>query len=304
MLAFGEDDARARGVDVERVKLIGFAIASIVTGAAVSVSGIIGFVGLLVPHLVRLIWRRDFRFLLPLCVLCGAALLVLSDSCRESPSLRPSCRSGLHGLVRRAVLHLPPAERALMLRIENASFAYDGADAVRSVTLEVGGSGSLVALAGPNGSGKSTLLKMIARVLRPRSGEILFDGKKLSDWPARDYATKIGYLPQEIDATFPMRAIDVVVSGRAAYLGRFSWETSSDYAKAEEALDTCDASHLAGRFLDEMSGGERKRVFLARVLAGAPRLILLDEPFAALTSPTSSSSPSSYAESSTGWARP
>ncbi len=79
MLAFGEDDARARGVDVERVKLIGFAVASIITGAAVSVSGIIGFVGLLVPHLVRLIWRRDFRFLLPLCVLCGAALLVLSD---------------------------------------------------------------------------------------------------------------------------------------------------------------------------------------------------------------------------------
>lgn len=79
MLVFGEDDARARGVDVERVKLIGFAVASIVTGAAVSVSGIIGFVGLLVPHLVRLIWRRDFRTLLPLCVLCGAALLVLSD---------------------------------------------------------------------------------------------------------------------------------------------------------------------------------------------------------------------------------
>ena len=79
MLVFGEDDARARGVDVERVKLIGFLTASIVTGAAVAVSGIIGFVGLLVPHLVRLIWRRDFRFLLPLCMLCGAALLVLSD---------------------------------------------------------------------------------------------------------------------------------------------------------------------------------------------------------------------------------
>ncbi len=169
-----------------------------------------------------------------------------------------------------------------MLRIQNASFAYDGADAIRNVTLEVGGGGFLMALAGPNGSGKSTLLKMIARVLRPRSGEIFFDGQKLTDWPAKDYARKIGYLPQEIDATFPMRAIDVVVSGRAAYLGRFSWETSSDYAKAEEALATCDASHLAGRFLDEMSGGERKRVFLARVLAGAPRLILLDEPFAAL----------------------
>jgi len=79
MLVFGEDDARSRGVDVERVKLIGFAVASIATGASVAVSCIIGFVGLLVPHLVRLIWRRDFRYLLPLSALAGASLLVLSD---------------------------------------------------------------------------------------------------------------------------------------------------------------------------------------------------------------------------------
>ena len=79
LLAFGEEDAKARGVNVERVKLLGFGAASIVTGAAVAVSGIIGFVGLLVPHLIRLIWRRDFRFLLPLCALGGATLVVAAD---------------------------------------------------------------------------------------------------------------------------------------------------------------------------------------------------------------------------------
>ncbi len=169
-----------------------------------------------------------------------------------------------------------------MLRVENVSFSYVDVGAVRGVSLGVDSGGSLIALAGPNGSGKSTLLKLIARVLRPYPGEIRFEEKRLSDWPAKEYARRIGYLPQEIDATFPMRAIDVVVSGRAAFLRRFDWESGSDYAKAEEALATCDASHLAGRFLDEMSGGERKRVFLARVLAGAPHLILLDEPLAAL----------------------
>jgi iron complex transport system permease protein len=79
MLAFGEEDAKSRGVDVERIKLIGFVTASIVTGAAVAVSGIIGFVGLLVPHLVRMAWRQDFRFLLPLCAVAGGVLLVLAD---------------------------------------------------------------------------------------------------------------------------------------------------------------------------------------------------------------------------------
>jgi iron complex transport system permease protein len=79
LLAFGEEDAQSRGVEVERVKLIGFGVASIITGAAVAVSGIIGFVGLLVPHLIRLLWQRDFRFLLPLCALGGAALVVGAD---------------------------------------------------------------------------------------------------------------------------------------------------------------------------------------------------------------------------------
>jgi iron complex transport system ATP-binding protein len=170
-----------------------------------------------------------------------------------------------------------------MLQLRGISFSYgSGAPAVRDVTFEVSAPSSLIALAGSNGSGKSTLLKMIARVLSPASGEIAFEGRPLREWNARHYARRIGYLPQDPEPVFPMRALDVVVSGRAPFLGRFEWESGEDYAAAERALALCDASHLAGRYLDEMSGGERKRVFLARVLAGAPRLILLDEPFASL----------------------
>jgi iron complex transport system ATP-binding protein len=176
-----------------------------------------------------------------------------------------------------------------MLQVENVSFAYDGVApatlpaalrGISDVTLRVEEGGALIALAGPNGSGKSTLLKLIARVLAPQRGSIALDGRR--DWSAKEYARRVGYLPQESDDAFPMRAIDVVVSGRAAYLSRFAFESESDYAEAQKALALCDASYLTDRFLDEMSGGERKRVFLARVLAGSPRLILLDEPFAAL----------------------
>src|SRR6185369_10858073 len=109
-----------------------------------------------------------------------------------------------------------------------------------------------------------------------------FEGKSLSEWNAREYARRVGYLPQDPDPVFPMRAIDVVVSGRAPFLSRFQWEDDRDYTEAERALELCDASHLADRYLDEMSGGERKRVFLARVLAASPSLILLDEPLTAL----------------------
>jgi iron complex transport system ATP-binding protein len=164
-----------------------------------------------------------------------------------------------------------------MLELRSVGFAYGIDDVSFAVERP-----QLVALVGQNGSGKSTLLKIVARVIAPLRGSVLVDGRPLAEWPAKEYARTTGFLPQEPDATFSMSAIDVVVSGRAPFLTRFAWEGESDYRAAEEALALCDATHLAGRYLDEMSGGERKRVFLARVLAGKPRLVLLDEPFAAL----------------------
>jgi iron complex transport system ATP-binding protein len=168
-----------------------------------------------------------------------------------------------------------------MLELRNVSYAYNDVAAVRDVSVAIG-ERQLVALAGPNGSGKSTLLKLMARVFSAQRGEVLFENKPLGEWQAKEYARRAGYLPQDPDPAFPMRAIEVVVSGRAPFLGRFAWESDRDWEEAHRALALCDATYLADRYLDEMSGGEKKRVFLARVLAGTPRLILLDEPFAAL----------------------
>ena len=169
----------------------------------------------------------------------------------------------------------------MKLEVRAVSFAYAGEAALREVSLTAKDA-ELIALTGPNGSGKSTLLKLIARVQHPHSGELLLDGRRLAEWSPKEYARRVGYLPQEPDTAFPTKAIEVVVSGRAPFLGRFAWETAADYRAAERALDLCDASGLRDRYLDEMSGGERKRVFLARVLAADPELIVLDEPLAAL----------------------
>jgi len=167
------------------------------------------------------------------------------------------------------------------LALADVSFSYGEKDALRRVTVSFE-SNQLIALAGANGSGKSTLLKVAARVHQPSSGDVSYEGRALREWPAKEYARCVGYLPQEAEPAFPMRAIEVVLSGRAPFLSRFAWEGESDFAAARHALEICDAAHLADRYLDEMSGGERKRVFLARVLAGTPRVILLDEPLAAL----------------------
>jgi len=168
-----------------------------------------------------------------------------------------------------------------MLNIRGVSFTYEKVPAVRDLSAAIDRR-QLVALTGPNGSGQSTLLKMLARVTEPDAGTIEFDGRNVREWAPKEYARRVAYLPQDPDPTFPMRALDVVVSGRAPFLGRFQWESDADYEEAARALALCDASDLADRYLDEMSGGERKRVFLARVLAARPNLILLDEPLSSL----------------------
>lgn len=167
--------------------------------------------------------------------------------------------------------------------LEGVEYRYPGAAgrAVREVTFEVGG-GTLVAVVGPNGSGKSTLMKILARVIEPSGGVVRFEGAPLGEWDRRAYARRVGYLPQTAQAGFPTRALDVVLSGRAPFLRRFEWESDEDLRRARRALDECDAATLAERAMDQMSGGERKRVELARVLAGEPELVLLDEPLSSL----------------------
>lgn len=170
----------------------------------------------------------------------------------------------------------------MMLELDRVSYRYaSGAEALRGVSFGVR-EGELVALVGPNGSGKSTLARLIARVIEPLSGELRFGGRPLQSWNAKEYARAVGYLPQELEAAVPMTARQVVESGRAPFLDRFAWESERDRALATEALARCDASHLERRLVGEMSGGERKRVFLSRVFAGEPRLMVLDEPFAAV----------------------
>src|SRR5688572_23944292 len=98
-----------------------------------------------------------------------------------------------------------------MLDLHRVSFTYADNIALRDVTTGAA-AGQLVALTGQNGSGKSTLLKVIARVIVPSGGDVRFEGRSLRDWGGREYARSVGYLPQEPDATFSMRAIDIVVS--------------------------------------------------------------------------------------------
>jgi iron complex transport system ATP-binding protein len=161
-------------------------------------------------------------------------------------------------------------------------YAYaNGNLVVRDVSLR-STRGSMTAVIGANGSGKSTLVRMLAGLLQPRAGSITLDGVAFDDWEPRLRAREIAYMPQSTATAFPFRVIDLVLSGRTPHTPRFRFESARDVEKAEAALETAGAAHLANRNFLSLSGGERQMVILARALAQEPRLLLLDEPSSSL----------------------
>ena len=174
---------------------------------------------------------------------------------------------------------LPPAEPRLRARALRAG--YGRTEALRGLDAEVP-AGRILAVLGENGSGKSTFLKVVARILAPESGEILLDGRPLSAFPRRETAQRIAYVPQSVDLVFPIRALDLVLQGRAPRARGFSADSEEDRARAREAMRACDVEDLAERDASALSGGATRRVLLARALAQEAEIWLLAEPTAGL----------------------
>jgi iron complex transport system ATP-binding protein len=169
------------------------------------------------------------------------------------------------------------------LSVEQVSYAYSANPAQAPLfTLEATSfqakPGEIVAILGPNASGKSTLLKLIAGALAPMSGRILLNGFVTHSLTPRTRAQRIAVVQQESTLLFPARAWEFVLQGRHAHGRSLRFESEDDVLIAKNALAQVGAAELSDRWMDQISGGEKQRVILARALAQQPLLLLLDEP--------------------------
>lgn len=166
---------------------------------------------------------------------------------------------------------------------EAVSFTYPGADppAVDGVSLGVE-EGDLYGILGPNGSGKSTLLKLLLGALEPTSGRVLHAGRPVSDWGRRELARRVGVVPQQEEAAFPVTVRGLVAMGRYPHLGPWRSEDDEDRRAVARAMERCDLQGLASRRVSTLSGGERQLARIARALAQEPDVLVLDEPTVSL----------------------
>lgn len=164
-----------------------------------------------------------------------------------------------------------------MLEIRNLSCGYDGIDVVKNVNLTIE-KGQNISIVGPNGCGKSTLLKAIANLLEYK-GEILYNGDKLNNLNRKILAKKIALMSQNTQIYFPYTVYETVALGRYSHIkGFFSEPSNKDKDIILNSLKTVGLLELKDKLINELSGGQLQRVYLARVFAQEPDIILLDEP--------------------------
>ncbi len=152
---------------------------------------------------------------------------------------------------------------------------------IHDVSLEIQ-NGEFLSIVGPNGSGKTTLLRLLDSIFLPQSGVVLLDGRNIQEYTRRDIARKIAFVPQEAGVSFPFTVLEVVLMGRSPHSRSFGFENSRDYEVANTVMDLLGISSISSQPVNEISGGERQRVFVARALAQEPAILLLDEPNAHL----------------------
>lgn len=163
-----------------------------------------------------------------------------------------------------------------MIKIEKLYAGYRQNEVIKDATLHIPQKG-LSVLLGPNGAGKSTLIYAIMGYIKARSGKVFIDNKELADYSRADLAKLIAYIPQEQKSEFDYSVMDTVLMGRYPFMKLMQKHTDEDFDAAERVLARLNLTHLKDRWLNQLSGGEKQRVYIARALIQETPFIFLDE---------------------------
>ncbi|GAB4336825.1 MAG: ABC transporter ATP-binding protein [Desulfobulbaceae bacterium] len=167
------------------------------------------------------------------------------------------------------------------LVLDNVSVKAGSRFILDRLSLEVE-AGAFQMVIGPNGAGKTTLLRVAADLVSPETGTVALCGRKMDSLSRREIARLLSLVPQNVELEFSFSVEETVLMGRYPFLGLLEQEKKEDFEIARRAMEFTRVAHLASHRLDQLSGGERQRVMIARSICQQPKIMLLDEPTAAL----------------------
>ena len=167
------------------------------------------------------------------------------------------------------------------ISIKNLSYSYGDSKILKRLSFNIK-TGEFFVIIGPNGSGKTTLMKIAAGIIKEQKGRLNILGEKIDSYTKKNLAKKIAFVPQIIPMDSPFTVSEVVLMGRAPHSGFLGFSRQKDVKIAMQALSFAGVEHLAHRRINQLSGGESQRVFIAKAICQEPEIILLDEPTASL----------------------
>lgn len=167
----------------------------------------------------------------------------------------------------------------MKINIEGLEFSYNGSPTLKDMNLKVN-RGEFLSIIGPNGSGKTTFLKCMNRILNPDKGSICINQQELCELHRNEIAKQVGYIPQAEKGAFPISVFDTVLMGRKPHI---NWTPSSNDLKiVSDVMEMLELDDISMKNINELSGGQRQKVIIARALAQQPEILLLDEPTSSL----------------------
>lgn len=169
------------------------------------------------------------------------------------------------------------SEKEKAIEVRNLDLSFGDDQVLHDICLSIE-KGKFYSIVGPNGSGKTTLFKAVSKILGSTKGKVFIDGADLRKISGRELARKVSMVPQNTVVDFEFSVMDIVLMGRTPYIKKFGSESEADMEIAKKAMEMTNIWHLRHKSINEVSGGERQRVIIARAIAQDTDIILLDEP--------------------------